>query len=45
MKRFHARKAVIEELTKLGLYVETKDNAMKVPICSCVRLHHRCYSC
>lgn len=36
MRRFHARKAVIEELKKLGLYVETKDNAMKVPLCSCV---------
>lgn len=34
MKRFTARKVVIEELTKLGLYVETKDNPMQVPRCS-----------
>lgn len=34
MKRFHARKKIIEELTKLGLYMETKDNPMVVPICS-----------
>ena len=33
MKRFDARKAVIEELTKLGLYREWKENAMVVPIC------------
>ncbi|XP_048525235.1 valine--tRNA ligase [Dendroctonus ponderosae] len=34
MKRFHARKKITEELTKLGLYMETKDNPMVVPICS-----------
>ncbi|XP_043285478.1 valine--tRNA ligase isoform X1 [Venturia canescens] len=34
MKRFHARKAVLEELTKLNLFVEIKDNPMVVPICS-----------
>ncbi|KAI5801174.1 tRNA synthetases class I-domain-containing protein [Geopyxis carbonaria] len=34
MKRFEARKVVIEELTKLGLYVETKDNPMSVPLCN-----------
>lgn len=34
MKRFHARRAVIEALTEKGLYVETKDNPMAVPICS-----------
>ncbi|KAF8539524.1 tRNA synthetases class I-domain-containing protein [Trichophaea hybrida] len=34
MKRFTARKVVIEELTKLGLYVETKDNPMQVPRCA-----------
>jgi len=34
MKRFTARKVVIEELTKLGLYVETKDNPMLVPRCA-----------
>lgn len=34
MKRFHARTAVVEALKELGLYIETKDNAMTVPICS-----------
>lgn len=34
MKRFHARKAVLEELKSLGLFVEIKDNQMVVPICS-----------
>jgi len=34
MPRFTARKVVIEELTKLGLYVETKDNPMQVPRCA-----------
>jgi valyl-tRNA synthetase len=34
MKRFHARRAVIEALTEKGLYVETKDNPMAVPVCS-----------
>ncbi|KAL7268442.1 valine--tRNA ligase [Rhizina undulata] len=34
MKRFTARKVVVEELDKLGLYVETKDNPMSVPLCS-----------
>jgi len=34
MKRFEARTAVQEELTKLGLYRETKDNPMVVPVCS-----------
>ncbi|XP_022655201.1 valine--tRNA ligase-like [Varroa destructor] len=34
MKRFDARKAVLEELKKLGLYRETKDNPMVVPMCS-----------
>ncbi|CCX33651.1 tRNA synthetases class I-domain-containing protein [Pyronema domesticum] len=34
MPRFTARKVVVEELTKLGLYVETKDNPMQVPRCS-----------
>jgi len=34
MKRFDARKAMQEELTKLGLYRETKDNPMVVPVCS-----------
>lgn len=33
-KRFSVRRAVVEELKKLGLYVETKDNEMTIPICS-----------
>jgi len=33
VKRFHARKQVVDELKKLGLYIETKDNPMSVPIC------------
>lgn len=33
MKRFHARVAVVDALKEKGLYVETKDNAMSVPIC------------
>uniref|UniRef100_A0A0K2UCH4 Valine--tRNA ligase n=1 Tax=Lepeophtheirus salmonis TaxID=72036 RepID=A0A0K2UCH4_LEPSM len=34
MKRFHARKAVLEALEKRGLYRGTKDNPMVVPLCS-----------
>lgn len=34
MKRFAARKAIIEELTNRKLFVEIKDNPMVVPICS-----------
>jgi len=34
MKRFEARKAVLEALTEKGLYRETKDNPMVVPMCS-----------
>ena len=34
MKRFDARKAVIEALKDKSLYVETKDNPMVVPICN-----------
>uniref|UniRef100_A0A0N4Z0P1 Valine--tRNA ligase, mitochondrial n=1 Tax=Parastrongyloides trichosuri TaxID=131310 RepID=A0A0N4Z0P1_PARTI len=34
MKRFDARKAVMEELEKLGLLKEVRDNPMVVPICS-----------
>lgn len=33
MKRFDARKKVIEELKTLGLYRGEKDNQMIVPIC------------
>jgi valyl-tRNA synthetase len=32
-KRYDARKTVIEALKKKGLYVETKDNPMKIPVC------------
>lgn len=34
MKRFEARKAVVSKLKELGLYVDTVDNPMVVPICS-----------
>ncbi|XP_076647855.1 valyl-tRNA synthetase isoform X2 [Halictus rubicundus] len=34
MKRFHARAAIINELTARDLFVEIKDNPMVVPICS-----------
>lgn len=34
MKRFHARIAVVKALQDAGLYVETKDNPMQIPICS-----------
>lgn len=33
MKRFSARRAVVDKLKELGLYVDAKDNPMKVPIC------------
>lgn len=33
MKRFHARVAVVKELKDAGLYLETKDNPMQIPIC------------
>ncbi|KAK9500425.1 hypothetical protein O3M35_001693 [Rhynocoris fuscipes] len=34
MKRFDARKAVTAALKELGLYRETKDNPMVVPVCN-----------
>lgn len=34
MKRFEARKAVLEALKQKNLYCETVDNPMVVPICS-----------
>ena len=34
MKRFDARTAVLEALKEKGLYKETQDHAMVVPICS-----------
>jgi valyl-tRNA synthetase len=33
MKRFHARVEVVKALKELGLYVDTKDNKMQIPIC------------
>lgn len=33
MKRFQARKAVLQALKQKGLYIETKDNPMVVPTC------------
>ena len=32
-KRFDARYTVVEELTKLGLFVKKEPNPMKVPLC------------
>ncbi|KAJ7684786.1 tRNA synthetases class I-domain-containing protein [Mycena polygramma] len=34
MKRYHARIAVVQALKDAGLYVETKDHAMELKICS-----------
>ncbi|KAI0051297.1 hypothetical protein FA95DRAFT_1554638 [Auriscalpium vulgare] len=34
MKRFHARVAVVQALKDQGLYIETKDNPMQIPLCS-----------
>ena len=34
MKRFNARTTVLEALKEKGLYIETKENPMVVPICS-----------
>ncbi|KAF9650388.1 hypothetical protein BDM02DRAFT_3185428 [Thelephora ganbajun] len=34
MKRFHAREAVVTALKEAGLFVDTKDNPMQIPICS-----------
>jgi valyl-tRNA synthetase len=34
MKRFHARVAVVQALKSKGLYIETKDNPMQIPICT-----------
>ena len=34
MKRFHVRNAVLKALKERGLYVESKDNEMQIPICS-----------
>lgn len=34
MKRFDARKAIVVALKEKGLYIETKNNPMVVPICN-----------
>lgn len=34
MKRFHARVKVVQALKEAGLYIETKDNPMQIPVCS-----------
>jgi valyl-tRNA synthetase len=34
MKRFHVRNAVVKALKEKGLYIETKDNPMQIPLCS-----------
>lgn len=34
MKRYEARKAVLEALKQKQLYIETVDNPMVVPVCS-----------
>ncbi|KAJ7261869.1 tRNA synthetases class I-domain-containing protein [Mycena rebaudengoi] len=34
MKRFHVRVAVVKALKDAGLYIETKDNPMQIPLCS-----------
>ncbi|EIM85152.1 uncharacterized protein STEHIDRAFT_169949 [Stereum hirsutum FP-91666 SS1] len=33
MKRFHARVAVVKALKEAGLFIETKDNPMQIPLC------------
>lgn len=34
MKRFDARKEIVNALKEKGLYIETKNNPMVVPICN-----------
>lgn len=34
MKRFHVRNAILDALKEKGLYIETKDNPMQIPVCS-----------
>jgi valyl-tRNA synthetase len=34
MKRFHARSAVVEALKERGLYVDTQEHPMELPVCS-----------
>ncbi|KAJ2212026.1 valine--tRNA ligase [Coemansia sp. RSA 1813] len=34
MLRFHVRKQIVEDLKKKGLYVDTTENPMQIPVCS-----------
>ncbi|KAH7909011.1 tRNA synthetases class I-domain-containing protein [Hygrophoropsis aurantiaca] len=34
MKRFHARVAVVKALKDAGLFIESKDNPMQIPLCA-----------
>ncbi|KAL5522197.1 VAS1 [Sanghuangporus sanghuang] len=34
VKRFHARVQVVQALKDAGLYIETKDNPMQIPLCA-----------
>lgn len=34
MRRFHVRNAILKDLKQKGLYVESNDNDMQIPICS-----------
>lgn len=34
VKRYEARKTIVEKLKKIGLFVEVKDNRMIIPLCS-----------
>ena len=45
MKRFSARRAVLEDLKAKELYRGTKENPMVVPICRCVHLTIVPYIC
>jgi hypothetical protein len=38
MKRFEARKAVLQALKDRGQFKESKDNPMVVPVCRCVTI-------
>ena len=42
MMRYDAREAVLAELTTLGLYRETKDNPMSIPLCRYAMGHVVC---
>lgn len=40
MKRFQARKAVLQALKDRGQFKEIKDNPMVVPVCKSVDTHY-----